>query len=424
VVKFTELSLSGWRQFDQIAIDLHPRLTVLTGANGSGKSTLLGIFSKHFGYQRPFLATPQQSETGVRSYVQGLFARLKDWVKPDAGASAWIGAIAYDKGLARLFVPAQGSVSYDLGIENAQCVSGFHVSSHRSQYTYQQVGQVPTAAITPSQAFSSYDGQVRSEFLQGRWDTPPAFQLKQALISMAMFGEGNKHVRGNVELKNAYEGFVRKLTELLPNEIGFLGIDIRLPDVVLRTRSGEFLLDASSGGLMSLIDIAWRIYMYSLEFDEFVVTMDEPENHLHPSMQRALLPSLVKAFPGVQFIIATHSPFMVSSVRDSNVYVLRHESRDGMVELHSGAQLPTERGVVTIKLDTANKAGDASVILREVLGLPTTLPDWVAEDIQQIAVRYSKQPFTTEMLGELRKELNRLGMAEFYPDVVAKVTPP
>ncbi|MGQ0518664.1 AAA family ATPase, partial [Bacillus sp. D-CC] len=60
----------------------------------------------------------------------------------------------------------------------------------------------------------------------------------------------------------------------------------------------------------------------------FVVTIDEPENHLHPSMQRSLLNDFVKAFPKAQFIVVTHSPFIVSSIRESNVYALKHEKNN------------------------------------------------------------------------------------------------
>lgn len=31
------LSISNWNQFEDINIDLHPKVTIITGANGSGK---------------------------------------------------------------------------------------------------------------------------------------------------------------------------------------------------------------------------------------------------------------------------------------------------------------------------------------------------------------------------------------------------
>lgn len=62
--------------------------------------------------------------------------------------------------------------------------------------------------------------------------------------------------------------------------------------------------------------------MFNSPDEKFVIILDEPENHLHPELQRTLLPNLLNAFPNVQFIIATHNPFVISSVDKSQVYVL------------------------------------------------------------------------------------------------------
>jgi len=35
--------------------------------------------------------------------------------------------------------------------------------------------------------------------------------MKEAIIAMALFGEGNKYVQGNSEVLNAYRGFVETL---------------------------------------------------------------------------------------------------------------------------------------------------------------------------------------------------------------------
>ena len=121
--------------------------------------------------------------------------------------------------------------------------------------------------------------------------------MKEAIIAMAMFGEGNKHVQGNEDVLNAYLGFIKALRTMLPESLGFQDIAVRPPEVVLVTTSGEFIIDAASGGVMKLIDLTWRLHMFSRTNKEFVVTIDEPENHLHPTMQRALFRRLVKTFP-------------------------------------------------------------------------------------------------------------------------------
>lgn len=50
-----------------------------------------------------------------------------------------------------------------------------------------------------------------------------------------------------------------------------------------------------------------------------VAVIDELSLHLHPSMQEKILPFLTRAFPRLQFIVATHSPAIVSSVPDAMV---------------------------------------------------------------------------------------------------------
>ncbi len=47
---------------------------------------------------------------------------------------------------------------------------------------------------------------------------------------------------------------------------------------------------------------------------EGLVLIDEPEAHLHLKMQKQILPILTKIFPRVQFIVNTHSPFILSSL--------------------------------------------------------------------------------------------------------------
>ena len=236
--------------------------------------------------------------------------------------------------------------------------------------------------------------------------------MKEALISMAMFGPGNQYVQRNEAVLSSFNGFKEVLEKVLPPSIGFLDIIIRVPDVVLVTKTGEFVLDASSGGVMSLIDLAWQIFLFAQDKDEFVVLLDEPENHLHPSMQRSVLNSLLGSFPAAQFVVATHSPFIVSSVKDSNVYALRHDRSND----ETRQELATT--VQSIRLDSANRAGTASEILRDVLGVPVTLPEWAEREIQAIAASYSVENINNDTLAQLRSTLEDAGLGEYYPDTL------
>lgn len=232
---------------------------------------------------------------------------------------------------------------------------------------------------------------------------------------MATFGAGNEYLQKNAKLEKLFLDFKTILSKVLPPSVGFIDISIRIPDVVIITETGEFLIDAASGGVMSLIDLAWQIFLYSHDKEEFVVTIDEPENHLHPSMQRSILRRLSIAFPNAQFIVATHSPFVVSSVKDSFVYVLKYEQSEEDTEVQ------INRRIASILLNTNDKAATANEILREVLGVPVTLPEWAEEELDKITQNFNDNNINKETLKELRKQLDEVGLGEYYPEALKSI---
>ena len=56
-----------------------------------------------------------------------------------------------------------------------------------------------------------------------------------------------------------------------------------------------------------------------------IVLIDEIETHLHLELQKIVLPFLTKIFPNVQFIVTTHSPFVLSSMSNAVAYDLAHQ---------------------------------------------------------------------------------------------------
>lgn len=177
-------------------------------------------------------------------------------------------------------------------------------------------------------------------------------------------------------------------------------------DVIFETTSGEFSFDAASGGILAVIDLAWQLTLCSKIYAHFAVIIDEPENHLHPLMQRSLFSDFMRAFPQAQFITATHSPLVVSSAADSNVYVLDYNE---------------ERGVESHKLDLVNRAGTSNEILRNVLGVPVTMPEWAEEKLEGIVQSYSDKEVTGEMLTTIRKDMEQFGIEELFPQAVERV---
>ncbi|KAB8046228.1 AAA family ATPase [Janthinobacterium rivuli] len=69
-----------------------------------------------------------------------------------------------------------------------------------------------------------------------------------------------------------------------------------------------------------------------------VVLIDEIETHLHIQLQKIVLPLLIEFFPNIQFIVTTHSPFVLTSVPNAVVYDLDTRKRwENMTPMSVGA---------------------------------------------------------------------------------------
>ena len=94
-----------------------------------------------------------------------------------------------------------------------------------------------------------------------------------------------------------------------------------------------FGLHEMADGYTALLDIYMELVMRFEGIDAKVdymipaiVMVDEIETHLHVELQKRVLPFLTRVFPNVQFIVSTHSPFVISSLENAVVYDLeRHE---------------------------------------------------------------------------------------------------
>ena len=400
MAKFKALEITGWRQFGSVQIEFHPRATIITGANGSGKTTLLSILSQHFGWAPAFIGTLRIDSRGARRYFSGFISDV-------AGGNVDVGKLTYDNGaVAALQAPTEGA-SFQIAIPGSQPVPGVYITSHRPVYAYQKVTEIPTDVKAGDQLFRQYLDNLRQFYQPNARIQSPSHRLKGALISLAMFGYGNQVVAPNDEARVTFEGFSEVLSRVLPPALDFHRIVMQVPEVILETGTGDFSLDAASGGIAALVDVSWQIYMRSRSDATFTVLMDEPENHLHPSLQRSVLPGLLTAFPQAQFIVATHNPFVVTSVRDSNVIVL--DFVDGRVK--------------STNLADVDRSATANRVLTDVLGVPFPVPLWVEDEVDKIVASVGKKELTTELLSTLRMKLNSIGLGDLFPEVIDRLLP-
>lgn len=393
---FERLVIKEWRQFEQIDIDLSARLTILTGENGTGKTTILSLLGQALGEAVQLLGTPVRDKEGFR---------FRAGRRP-TGEFEQIGLISLASGRkAKLGVREwQGPMQPHFSPELAPHLSmpGLYLDAQRVIGPYQRLESIPPRFKSANEIAQAYKEQLRNLWIPHQMVKTPGTLIKEALVAAALYGEGNSMVVGDPRAAAVWNGFQDVLRLLFPSSLGFDRLYVDQGELILEARGGAFALEAASGGLSAIVTLGWQIYLHSIDSpDAFTVCFDEPENHLHPSMQRTLVPALLAAFPNVRFIVATHSPFVVTSTREASVYALRRTA--------SGS-------VYSQKINLEDQAFTADDILNEVLGVEVTLPVWAEQDLHAILTEF-KDAETPGTLDALISRLDAAGLKISTPNV-------
>lgn len=114
-----------------------------------------------------------------------------------------------------------------------------------------------------------------------------------------------------------------------------------------------------------------------------IVMIDEVDLHLHPEWQQKVLGMLTKAFPKIQFVITTHSPIVLGSVKEGQVIMLEGQTATVVdrpyglkpsyileVFMHVKERLPELQEPIDRYFDLLNSGegrGDAARALRQQL---------------------------------------------------------
>ena len=109
--------------------------------------------------------------------------------------------------------------------------------------------------------------------------------------------------------------------------------DIREYRLVLKKENTEVEVDQLSSGEKSVLilvaDIARRLCLLNPSSEnplhgQGIVLIDEIDLHLHPKWQRAIIEKLQNIFPNVQWVMTTHSPFVLQDVSKDSVLILEN----------------------------------------------------------------------------------------------------
>ena len=283
---------------------------IITGKNGTGKTTLLNNIAKFLG------------NTGVGASVDTLQKAIK----------VQKGFVSPNSSLIEIYSKQLNDVLDNLG---------------DSRLTFSKNLTETHNAITKGEFLIALFEAKRST----KFDIPQSIsKLNLAKSSNALKNHINSHfVQHLVNLKadrsfardDGNEGIVQAVDEWFEQfteRLRFIFDDDRLE---LRFDRREYSFDivqsdgivfdfnAMSDGYSSIISIVSEILLriealgrgFEIKNIELqgIVLIDEIETHLHVDLQKKILPFLTSFFPKIQFIVTTHSPFVLSSIPNATI---------------------------------------------------------------------------------------------------------
>ena len=286
------------RGFEELQLDLHPRLTVLVGPNGCGKTTVLEAI------------VAALSGVLTAEHPGALLSRGSGGVRVVASSGA----------------DATAHLHRDAPRGRQHWNSNFHQLAVHYGASRHAVDRTP-GPMTP-RVWQGHD--ARNDW----WDAGIAFDDFFAWLREREDLENERVRDGHGELLElrAFRDAVGRFAD------GFSNPRIRrsLPGVsntpvfTVEKHGVERPFSAFSEGERNLIllvaDIARRMAIFAAPKPAFdvpaLILIDEIELHLHPKWQREILGRLLHVFPNAQFVVTTHSPIVVSEIERENLRVL------------------------------------------------------------------------------------------------------
>lgn len=333
--RLTHLSLDGYRGLGDFDLEFDPRLTVLIGANGAGKTSVLDALAM-------------------------LLGRLFDGLPPDPTHREWSLddiTVSRDRldGAATLEI-GQSSLKLRQG-RDLDGPAGGEAPTDTVRRLRAQVRAEPDAVSLPIAVYYTTARSQAASDAPGEPSDAPPWQLRLEAYRGALTGQQTgfagffRWFKAREDLENAertrdpqyrdrpLSAVRRAIADLMP---GFHDPRIQRRPLRFCVDKGSTTLTSdqlSSGerGLIALVgDLARRLADANPGRPDplhgpGIVLIDEVELHLHPGWQRLVLPGLLRAFPGCQLVVTSHSPQVVGHVEADQVRILRRA--DGRVEV-------------------------------------------------------------------------------------------
>lgn len=367
-MRLEQLHICNYRCFSDLSIEFHPEMTVLIAPNGAGKTTILDAarvalwpFIKGFdlGSQTGKGASIQLTdvrlarqdsgnmEPQVPSSVAATGSFLTDdesltWLqtrermKPGTNTladSATKAITALGKKMEAVVRTPEGSVPFTLPLltylgtsrlwyEGRFTSEAEDIALDNSAYS-RTSGYLNCLSYSSSfKAFTAWYGWIYRSYRENQID---ALEKGTPLNDL-----GQRFAAAIQVVKTAVDALVREAT-------GWHSLEYSASHnqklVMSHDALGVMPVDMLSDGLRNAIamvaDLAFRAYKLNphlgaeaAQQTPGVALIDEVDMFLHPSWQQTILGSLRTAFPRLQFIVTTHSPQVLSTIRRENIRVI------------------------------------------------------------------------------------------------------
>ena len=342
-----------------IANEKYPHL-IITGKNGSGKTVLLNAIVDYFRFN-------------------------KQRFLPDPNYSVIIE-----------FVKHYGEKPYKFFNNNLD-VKDFVVAYYSADRKVKM--SEPKYPTKPVFRYKSIEDSASSQFLNFLSD----LKIQEALA------RNEKQFDDADEINAWFADFEKLLQQIFQDEALKLEFNYKDYSFKICTEGKRFKFTELSDGFAAALDIVADLILKMQDKDsltrayekEGIVLIDEIETHLHLGLQKVIMPLLTKVFPNIQFIVTTHSPFVLSSMPNAVAYDLEH--REVLDDLTEYSYESLAEGYFGVKTQSSYAEMQLNT-LKELLGKEV----WTEADkveIKQLKSDFEKIPETISPLivGEFRQ---------------------
>ena len=328
---FTDIKIEKVRHLENIRIPLGTQKRkhlILTGKNGSGKTSVLEAMVR---YIQSFLGEDSIALEKIRRLQKYYFAlnHLKD---SEQNRQEFYKKSLNSEGeeLKNLTSEIVLNSNSNIQLKEKYERGNFIFAYYRAQREFQ---------------VETYENIEKVE-LQNKYNIVenPGAKLTKYLVDLKATQAFTKDVKKAEKIDRWFKRFENILKTIFEDE----HLELKFNDETFQFSIHEsdresFDFNTMSSGYAAVLDIINDLIMrmeaqsgLRAEFDmEGIVLIDEIETHLHLELQKKILPVLTELFPNIQFIITTHSPFILSSLDDAVIYDLENRTlvRNGLKNL-------------------------------------------------------------------------------------------